>query len=96
MATKLQSNLVTKIQEIRQLKDTIQDLNEQLQEVKEESNNLELALNKCIYSKAELNDKNEQLQDDLRQFMELYASTKVVAQNLSEAIYFLTKDKQHG
>jgi len=96
MATKLQSNLVTKIQEIRQLKDTIQDLNEQLQEVKDESNNLELALNKCIYSKAELNDKNEQLQDDLRQFMELYASTKVVAQNLSEAIYFLTKDKQHG
>jgi len=96
MATKLQSNLVTKLQEIRQLKDTIQDLNEQLQEVKEESNNLELALNKCIYSKAELNDKNEQLQDDLRQFMELYASTKVVAQNLSEAIYFLTKDKQHG
>jgi hypothetical protein len=96
MATKLQSNLVTKLQEIRQLKDTIQDLNEQLQEVKDESNNLELALNKCIYSKAELNDKNEQLQDDLRQFMELYASTKVVAQNLSEAIYFLTKDKQHG
>jgi SMC interacting uncharacterized protein involved in chromosome segregation len=96
MATKLQSNLVTKIQEIRQLKDTIQDLNEQLQEVKDESNNLEIALNKCIYSKAELNDKNEQLQDDLRQFMELYASTKVVAQNLSEAIYFLTKDKQHG
>jgi SMC interacting uncharacterized protein involved in chromosome segregation len=96
MATKLQSSLVTKIQEIRQLKDTIQDLNEQLQEVKDESNNLELALNQCIYSKAELNDKNEQLQYDLRQFMELYASTKVVAQNLSEAIYFLTKDKQHG
>jgi SMC interacting uncharacterized protein involved in chromosome segregation len=96
MATKLQSNLVTKIQEIRQLKDTIQDLNEQLQEVKDESNNLELALKKCIHSKAELNNKVEQLQDDLSQFMELYASTKVVAQNLSEAIYFLTKDKQHG
>jgi SMC interacting uncharacterized protein involved in chromosome segregation len=96
MATKLQDSLVRKIQENRELKDTIKDLNEQLQEVKDESNNLELALNKCIYSKAELNDKNEQLQDDLRQFMELYASTKVVAQNLSEAIYFLTKDKQHG
>jgi SMC interacting uncharacterized protein involved in chromosome segregation len=96
MATKLQSNLVTKIQEIRKLKDTIQDLNEQLQEVKDESNNLELALNKCIYSKAELNDQIEQLKDDLNKYAELYHSTKIVAQNLSEAVYFLTKDKQHG
>jgi SMC interacting uncharacterized protein involved in chromosome segregation len=96
MATKLQSNLVTKIQEIRQLKDTIQDLNEQLQEVKDESNNLELALNKCIYSKAELNDKNEQLQDDLDRYVELYARAKVVSQSLSEAVYYLTKEKTHG
>ena len=96
MATKLQDSLVRKIQENRELKDTIKDLNEQLQEVKDESNNLELALNKCIYSKAELNDKVEQLRDDLDKYTELYYSTKIVAQNLSEAIYFLTKDKQHG
>ena len=102
-APKLQDSLVTKIQENRELKDTIKDLHTQaekdkafLREVQDESNNLELALKKCIHSKAELNNKIEQLQDDLRQFMELYASTRVVAQNLSEAIYFLTKDKQHG
>jgi len=96
MATKLQSNLVTKIQEIRQLKDTIQDLNEQLQEVKDESNNLELALKKCIYSKAELNDQIEQLKDDLNKYSELYYSTKIVAQALGLAVYYLTKEKQHG
>ena len=103
MATKLQDSLVRKIQENRELKDTIKDLHTQaekdkefLREVQDESNNLELALKKCILSKAELNDKIEQLQDDLEKYVELYASTKVVAQNLSEAIYFLTKDKQHG
>ena len=107
MATKLQDSLVRKIQENRELKDTIKDLHAQserdkefykgqLQEVKDESNNLELALNKCIYSKAELNNKVEQLRDDLEKYTELYYSTKIVAQNLSEAIYFLTKDKEHG
>jgi len=103
MATKLQDSLVRKLQENRELKDTIKDLHTQaekdkafLREVQDESNNLELALKKCIHSKAELNNKVEQLQDDLRQFMELYASTKIVAQALGEAIYFLTKDKEHG
>ena len=103
MATKLQDSLVRKIQENRELKDTIKDLHTQaekdkafLREVQDESNNLELALKKCILSKAELNDKVEQIQDDLEKYVELYASTKIVAQNLSEAIYFLTKDKQHG
>ena len=96
MATKLQSNLVTKIQEIRQLKDTIQDLNEQLQEVKDESNNLELALNKCIYSKAELNDKVEQLRDELDQYTEMYARATLVVTALGEAVFFLTKEKTHG
>jgi len=102
-APRLQDSLVTKIQEIRELKDTIKDLHTQaekdkafLREVQDESNNLELALKKCILSKAELNDKVEQIQDDLEKYVELYASTKIVAQNLSEAIYFLTKDKQHG
>ena len=103
MATKLQDSLVRKIQENRELKDTIKDLHTQaekdkefLRQVQDESNNLELALKKCILSKAELNDKVEQLTDDLEKYVELYASTKVVAQNLAEAIYFLTKEKQHG
>jgi len=96
MATKLQSNLVTKLQEIRQLKDTIQDLNEQLQEVKDESNNLELALNKCIYSKAELNDKVEQLRDELDKYTEMYARATLVVTALGEAVFFLTKESQHG
>ena len=103
MATKLQDSLVRKIQENRELKDTIKDLHTQaekdkafLREVQDESNNLELALKKCIHSKAELNNKIEQLQDDLEKYVELYASTKVVAQNLAEAVYFLTKEKTHG
>ena len=102
-APKLQDSLVTKIQEIRELKDTIKDLHAQaekdkefLRQVQDESNNLELALKKCIHSKAELNDKIEQLQDDLDKYVELYASTKIVAQSLGEAVYYLTKEKTHG
>jgi predicted nuclease with TOPRIM domain len=103
MATKLQDSLVRKIQENRELKDTIKDLHTQaekdkqfLREVQDESNNLELALKKCIHSKAELNDQIEQLKDDLNKYAELYHSTKIVAQALGEAVYFLTKEKQHG
>ena len=102
-APKLQDSLVTKIQENRELKDTIKDLHTQaekdkafLREVQDESNNLELALKKCIHSKAELNNKIEQLQDDLEKYVELYASTKIVAQALGEAVYYLTKEKTHG
>ena len=102
-APKLQDSLVTKIQENRELKDTIKDLHTQaekdkafLREVQDESNNLELALKKCILSKAELNDQIEQLKDDLNKYAELYHSTKIVAQALGEAVYFLTKEKQHG
>ena len=102
-APKLQDSLVTKIQENRELKDTIKDLHTQaekdkefLREVQDESNNLELALKKCIHSKAELNDQIEQLKDDLNKYAELYHSTKIVAQALGEAVYFLTKEKQHG
>ena len=103
MATKLQDSLVRKIQENRELKDTIKDLHTQaekdkafLREVQDESNNLELALKKCIHSKAELNDQIEQLKDDLNKYAELYHSTKIVAQALGEAVYFLTKEKTHG
>ena len=102
-APRLQDSLVTKIQENRELKDTIKDLHTQaekdkefLREVQDESNNLELALKKCIHSKAELNDQIEQLKDDLNKYAELYHSTKIVAQALGEAVYFLTKEKQHG
>jgi len=103
MATKLQDSIVRKIQENRELKDTIKDLHTQaekdkefLREVQDESNNLELALQKCIYSKAELNDKVEQLQDEVERYLDLYASTKLVAQALAEAVYYLTKEKTHG
>jgi predicted nuclease with TOPRIM domain len=102
-APKLQDSLVTKIQENRELKDTIKDLHTQaekdkafLREVQDESNNLELALKKCIHSKAELNNKIEQLQDDLDRYVELYARAKVVSQSLAEAVYYLTKEKTHG
>jgi predicted nuclease with TOPRIM domain len=95
MPTKLQNNMA--------LRATIKDLlaqaekdKEFLREVQDESNNLELALKKCINSKAELNDKIEQLQDDLDKYVELYASTKIVAQALGEAVYYLTKEKTHG
>ena len=95
MATKLQNNMA--------LRATIKDLlaqaekdKEFLRQVQDESNNLELALKKCIHSKAELNNQIEQLKDDLEKYIELYASTKIVAQSLGEAVYYLTKEKTHG
>jgi predicted nuclease with TOPRIM domain len=103
MATKLQDSLVRKIQENRELKDTIKDLHAQaekdkefLRQVQDESNNLELALKKCIHSKAELNNKIEQLTDDLNKYTELYARATLVVTALGEAVYFLTKESQHG
>jgi cell division protein FtsB len=102
-APKLQDSLVTKIQEIRELKDTIKDLHAQaekdkqfLREVQDESNNLELALKKCILSKAELNNKIEQLTDDLEKYTELYARATLVVTALGEAVYFLTKESSRG
>ena len=103
MATKLQDSLVRKIQENRELKDTIKDLHTQaekdkefLRQVQDESNNLELALKKCILSKAELNNKVEQLTDDLEKYTELYARATLVVTALGEAVFFLTKESQHG
>ena len=103
MATKLQDSLVRKIQENRELKDTIKDLHTQaekdkafLREVQDESNNLELALKKCILSKAELNDKVEQLRDELDKYTEMYARATLVVTALGEAVFFLTKEKTHG
>jgi len=103
MATKLQDSLVRKIQENRELKDTIKDLHAQaekdkefLRQVQDESNNLELALKKCILSKAELNNKIEQLTDDLNKYTELYARATLVVTALGEAVYFLTKESSRG
>ena len=102
-AVELQDSLVNKTEENKELKATIKDLHAQaekdkqfLREVQDESNNLELALKKCILSKAELNNKIEQLTDDLEKYIELYASTKIVAQALGEAVYYLTKEKTNG
>ena len=98
-APRLQDSLVTKIQEIRELKDTIKDLHTQaekdkqfLRQVQDESNNLELALKKCILSKAELNNQIEQLRDDLDKYTEMYARATLVVTALGEAVYFLTKE----
>jgi len=103
MATKLQDSLVRKIQENRELKDTIKDLHAQaekdkefLRQVQDESNNLELALKKCILSKAELNDKVEQLRDELDKYTEMYARATLVVTALGEAVFFLTKESSHG
>ena len=87
----------------QELKNTIKDLIKQsekdkefLREVQDESNNLELALKKCILSKAELNNKVEQLTDDLEKYTELYARATLVVTALGEAVFFLTKEKSHG
>lgn len=87
----------------QELKNTIKDLIKQsekdkefLREVQDESNNLELALKKCILSKAELNNKVEQLTDDLEKYTELYARATLVVTALGEAVYFLTKESNHG
>ena len=87
----------------QELKNTIKDLIKQsekdkefLREVQDESNNLELALKKCILSKAELNNKIEQLTDDLEKYTELYARATLVVTALGEAVFFLTKEKTNG
>jgi cell division protein FtsB len=99
MATKLQDSLVRKIQENRELKDTIKDLHTQaekdkqfLREVQDESNNLEFALKSSIDANQKLRDDMEQLRDDLDKYTELYARATLVVTNLGEAVFFLTKE----
>ena len=67
-----------------------------LQQSQDESSNLEIALKKCILSKAELNNQIEQLIDDVRKFEELYARAKGVAQALGKAVSILTSEIQNG
>jgi cell division protein FtsB len=102
-APRLQDSLVTKIQEIRELKDTIKDLHTQaekdkafLRQVQDESNNLEFALKSSIDANQKLRDDMEQLRDDLDKYTELYARATLVVTALGEAVYFLTKESQHG
>jgi cell division protein FtsB len=99
MATKLQDSLVRKIQENRELKDTIKDLHTQaekdkafLRQVQDESNNLEFALKSSIDANQKLRDDMEQLRDDLDKYTELYARATLVVTALGEAVYFLTKE----
>jgi cell division protein FtsB len=99
MATKLQDSLVRKLQENRELKDTIKDLHTQaekdkafLRQVQDESNNLEFALKSSIDANQKLRDDMEQLRDDLDKYTELYARATLVVTALGEAVYFLTKE----
>jgi len=103
MATKLQDSLVRKIQEIRELKDTIKDLHaqserdkefyqQQLQQFKNDAVELEVAIKKCIL----LENKVEQLQDNFDKYMDRYHSTRVTAECLAEAIYYMIKANKNG
>jgi cell division protein FtsB len=103
MATKLQDSLVRKLQENRELKDTIKDLHTQaekdkafLRQVQDESNNLEFALKSSIDANQKLRDDMEQLRDDLDKYTELYARATLVVTALGEAVFFLTKESSHG
>ena len=71
-------------------------LKSKLQQSQDESSNLEIALKKCILSKAELNNQIEQLIDDVRKYEELYARAKGVAQALGKAVSILTSEIQNG
>ena len=71
-------------------------LKAKLQQSQDESSNLEIALKKCILSKAELNNQIEQLIDDVRKYEELYARAKGVAQALGKAVSILTSEIQNG
>ena len=71
-------------------------LKSKLRQSQDESSNLEIALKKCILSKAELNNQIEQLIDDVRKFEELYARAKGVAQALGKAVSILTSEIQNG
>jgi len=71
-------------------------LKQKLQQSKDECSNLEIALKKSIYAKAELNNQIEQLIDDVRKFEELYARAKGVAQALGKAVSILTSEVKNG
>jgi chromosome segregation ATPase len=71
-------------------------LKTKLQQFQDESGNLELHVKRLINEKASLNDKIEQLTDDLNKYQELYARAKGVAQALGKAVSILTTEIKNG
>ena len=71
-------------------------LSEEVKLLKDESGNLELHVKRLIHEKASLNDKIEQLTDDVRKYEELYARAKGVAQALGKAVSILTSEVKNG
>jgi predicted nuclease with TOPRIM domain len=69
---------------------------EELKDSQSESSNLELHVKRLIHEKASLNDKIEQLTDDLNKYQELYARAKGVAQALGKAVSILTSEVKNG
>lgn len=89
--------LVNKIvRESNSLREEIETLKANLKASKAECDNMELAYKRAIHSKAELNDKVEQLIDDVRKFEELYVRAKGVAQALGQAVSILTTEVKNG
>jgi len=83
-------------QEYTNLLSKAADLSSKLKESKEESDNLERHVKRLMLEKAELNDKIEQLTDDVRKFEGLYDRAKGVAQALGRAVSILTTENKHG
>jgi hypothetical protein len=74
----------------------IKHLNKELLDSQYESGNLELHVKRLINEKASLNDKIEQLTDDVRKYEELYARAQGVAQALGKAVSILTSEVKNG
>ena len=74
----------------------IKHLNKELLDSQSESSNLELHVKRLIHEKASLNDKIEQLTDDVRKYEELYVRAKGVAQALGKAVSILTSEVKNG
>ena len=83
-------------QEIKFLKQNVADKEYLLKTSNSECDNMELAYKRALHAKAELNDKVEQLTDDVRKFEELYVRAKGVAQALGKAVSILTTEVQNG
>lgn len=83
-------------EEIKTLKANLSNKDSFLKTSKFECDNMELAYKRAVHAKAELNDKVEQLTDDVRKFEELYVRAKGVAQALGKAVSILTTEVQNG
>jgi predicted nuclease with TOPRIM domain len=74
----------------------IKHFHKELLDSQSESDNLEVHVKRLMLEKAELNDKIEQLTDDVRKYEELYVRAKGVAQALGRAVSILTTENKHG